>query len=221
MEPWWESPLAGFDTETTGVDPDTARVVQVYIDGEVTLVDPGVEIPPEAAAIHGISTDRAREEGVPEAVIAGLLWEKVVDLTDRGVPIVAFNAAYDFTVADRMFRRHGLRLPHGTFVIDPFVLDKEADRYRRGSRSLAATATQYGLSLENAHDASADAVMAVEIARALGRTGRFDPDPYVLYQQQLRWRWAQVQSLEEHFRKNDPDVVLDRHWPVHPVPTGG
>ncbi len=58
-----DRPLAIFDLETTGIDPDKDRIVQIAIirvepDGRrktfETLVNPGVPIPPEASKVHGI-----------------------------------------------------------------------------------------------------------------------------------------------------------------------
>lgn len=75
-QPWTRGLLASFDLETTGTDPFEARMVQASVMviganfGVVArrwLVNPGVEIPAEAAAIHGITTERARAEGQPAA----------------------------------------------------------------------------------------------------------------------------------------------------------
>ena len=64
--------LVAFDLETTGVDPDTARIVTgslVHFIGGLPmktqswLADPGIDIPAEATAIHGITTEHARENG--------------------------------------------------------------------------------------------------------------------------------------------------------------
>jgi len=71
--------LAVFDLETTGVDVRTARIVTAYLgvldaSGEVVssrswMADPGIEIPEGAAAGHGITTERARADGRPAAVV--------------------------------------------------------------------------------------------------------------------------------------------------------
>ncbi len=69
----WGSRLGVFDLETTGVDVDSSRIVSACVavlddQGQVVarwdwLADPGIEIPPGASAVHGITTERAREEG--------------------------------------------------------------------------------------------------------------------------------------------------------------
>lgn len=69
--------LAVFDLETTGVDVTSARIVTAFVgvlsvDGTLIssrswLADPGVEIPAGAAAIHGITTERAGTTLVPSS----------------------------------------------------------------------------------------------------------------------------------------------------------
>ncbi|MER6923464.1 exonuclease domain-containing protein, partial [Streptomyces spiralis] len=71
---WHRELLIGFDLETTGTDPREARIVTAAVievrEGEPVghrewLADPGVEIPPDAVAVHGISNERAAAEGHP------------------------------------------------------------------------------------------------------------------------------------------------------------
>ena len=112
------------------------------------LVDPGVEIPAEAAAIHGVSTERARAEGLDPATATAGIAEALAGFFDAGIPVMAFNAAYDFTVLANECARYGLQTPTATPVIDPFILDKQMDRYRRGKRTLVALCELYGVRLE-------------------------------------------------------------------------
>ena len=158
---WWEGPLVGFDLETTGPDPDTARIVTACIvegnDVHEWLVDPGVEIPAGATAVHGVTTEQARAEGVPADAAVLLILQTLRMYQDAGHPLVAFNASFDFTVLDREARRHGLDPLQPAPVVDPFVLDKQLDRYRKGSRKLVDVAAHYGVNLVDAHTADADA----------------------------------------------------------------
>ena len=92
-----------FDTETTGKDPHTARIVQLAwglfdegkeIGSNVTLIKPdGFEIPEEATKIHGITTEMAME-GVPlkEALI------NFMTQLEHAEFLVAHNIAYDVTI---------------------------------------------------------------------------------------------------------------------------
>lgn len=76
---WHRELLIGFDLETTGTDPREARIVTGAVievkDGEPIgrrewLADPGVEIPADAVAVHGISNERAAAEGSPADQVA-------------------------------------------------------------------------------------------------------------------------------------------------------
>jgi len=233
---WREGPFLSFDVESTGPDPDFARIVTATVveihgaDVQVHewLVNPGVDIPAGAQAVHGISTERARENGMEpsQAVfeITGLLglW------LHRGRPVVAFNASYDLTVLDRECRRHGVatlaeRLDGPvTPVIDPHVQDKAVDRYRKGKRTLTATCEHYGVDLGTAHEATADALGAARVAYMIA--ARFpdecDVDLLTLHERQVVWRAEQAASLEAYFRKTRPDAVVNGEWPVQSLPDG-
>lgn len=65
-----ERPLAVIDTESTGLNPETARIVSISVliitpDGAVSkrseLINPGIPIPPGATAVHGITDDDVLE----------------------------------------------------------------------------------------------------------------------------------------------------------------
>ena len=85
---WMNGLRATFDLETTGVDVTTARIVTASLilldpQGNVVrrgewLADPGVEIPAGAAAVHGITTEYAREHGRPAREVCGSLPARLV-----------------------------------------------------------------------------------------------------------------------------------------------
>src|SRR5690625_7985490 len=68
-DPWHTGSMVGFDLETTGPNPHEARIVTASIvlldpDGQMRanaewLVDPGIEIPAEADAVLGETTEQA------------------------------------------------------------------------------------------------------------------------------------------------------------------
>lgn len=225
--PWWEGPLVGFDLETTGPDPETARIVTACVVRDVPgerptvaswLADPGVDIPDGAAAVHGITTEHARAQGMDAADVVAQLLAVLAGNLAEGTPLVAFNAAFDFTVLDREARRHGRDplVPHP--VVDPFVLDKQADRYRRGGRKLTDVTALYGVALVDAHTAEADALAAVHVAREIGRRHRPPADAGALHAGQIVWRREQCESLQDYFRRTkDPTAVVDGSWPVRPL----
>lgn len=249
--PWHQGRMYGFDLETTCADPEQARIVQAAVvivgGGQDTtvrtwLVNPGVEIPEEAAAIHGVSTERAQAEGQDAAAAIAEIIDALA-ARPAGAPIVIFNARYDLTVLDREARRYGitpLSERGDLLVIDPFVIDRFLWRYRKGSRKLEAMCEQYGARLEDAHQAHSDAIAAARIAWVFGERGRVvrraprDPweaeeieqvhrqwaevrgDLRKLHAAQQEWAAKQADGLREHFRRKGIDEPVPGDWPLIP-----
>ncbi|MDF2443518.1 MAG: polymerase subunit epsilon, partial [Subtercola sp.] len=96
--PVWAHRLAVFDLETTGIDVETARIVTAHVGlidstGESIahgewLADPGVEIPSQASAVHGITTERAQAEGRPAPEVIAEIIAALRAVFTRGVPLV-------------------------------------------------------------------------------------------------------------------------------------
>ncbi|MYX14453.1 3'-5' exonuclease [Streptomyces sp. SID8374] len=225
---WHLGRLAGFDLETTGPDPLTARIITaciVQLGGQqptvaanwLTDVD-GEEIPAGAAAVHGISTEKAHADGIPLKEAAGEILAGLTQVILAGVPIVAMNARFDLSLLDREAERFGLDpLPAGP-VVDPFVIDKQVDRYRSGKRTLTALCEHYDVRLDAAHSADADAVAACRVAwRQATRYPQLAAMTLdELHTAQVGWAAEQAASLQEHFRKTRPDAVVEGAWPLIP-----
>ena len=162
------SRMMSFDLETTSVNPRTARIVTsalVTIDGaqanaHEALADPGVEIPAEAAAVHGITTEYAREHGRPHDEVLQETVDMIKRGWDDGLTLIVFNAPYDLSVLRQLTGDFTVTGP----VFDPLVIDRAKDRYRKGKRNLGALCELYGVKLDNAHDATADATAAARLA---------------------------------------------------------
>ncbi len=226
--PSWLTRVGVFDLETTGVDVTRDRIVTAHVGvldargREIAardwLADPGVVIPEGATAVHGITTEHARSHGRPAAEVVAEITHALRVLMAQGVPIVAYNASYDFSLLAHEARRHGVpELVGPAPVIDPLVIDKAYDRYRRGKRTLEIVAMHYAVALDGAHDASADAVAAGRVAQALARRFPLPDSPLELHTRQIGWARDQAASLSEYFvriGRLDPDDVLDGSWPV-------
>jgi DNA polymerase-3 subunit epsilon len=228
--PVWTRVIGVFDLETTGVDVSADRIVTAHVGlldatGSVILArdwiaDPGVEIPASAAAIHGVTTEQARAVGEPASDVVEQIVDVLRSLLDAGIPVVAYNAAYDFSLLAAEAQRHGVPpLRDPSPVIDPLIIDKTYDRYRRGKRTLAAVAAHYAVRLEDAHQASADAVAAGRVAQALAErfAGLMPPRVEELHTRQIAWARAQAASLTEYFiriGRLDPEQTLDGGWPI-------
>lgn len=171
---WHHLALASLDFETTGVDPLTDRILSYALLGDrgvdsCGLIDAGVEIPPASAAVHGITAASLQGAPVPRVAIAELV-DWVQDLIDRGVGLVVFNAAYDLTMLRAEADRWRVPQPdwQRLMVVDPYIVDWSIERGSRGPRRLTDVAAYYGVCLDNAHDAAADARAAREIAYEIG-----------------------------------------------------
>lgn len=232
--PWYAKTLVGFDLETTGTDPMTAQTVTaavVYVrpDGSVDprsrrwLADPGVPIPAQATAVHGITTEHARANGIPVRRAVDEIAAALQAAWTAGLPIVIFNAAYDLTLLTASLARHGLPSLadragwSSAVIIDPLVIDRAVDRYRRGKRTLQAAAVHYGVTATDAHSADGDAVAACLVARAIAtrfpEVGSAPGD--ALRGQQAEWSRMWAVHFQAYLRsRGNADAVIDGTWPL-------
>lgn len=223
----WSDELAVFDLETTGIDVESSRIVTATVavldaTGNVVertdwLLDPGIEIPEGATAVHGITTDHALKHGRLAADGVAEIVATIRTLLARGLPLVAYNAPYDLTLLNRESMRHGIPpLVAPSPVIDPLVIDKGVDRYRRGKRTLAVTSAFYGVSLDDAHDSGADAIAAGRVAQAIAKVhgGSLPGTIAELHALQVVWCKQQAASFQDYMRRGrDPEFVAAGGWP--------
>jgi DNA polymerase-3 subunit epsilon len=179
--PWDTWPVVGFDVETTGTDPLNDRIVSMAVvdlgrpeDSREWLVDPGVPIPEAASRVHGISTERAKT-GTPAVLALGELWSTLAGLWSVGRTVAIYNAQFDLTIVQAELKRHGLPpLPVGT-VIDPLVLWRRVERYRKGKKRLVDALERFeidgGRPHEAANDARAAALLVAPLAQMAGIEG--------------------------------------------------
>ena len=223
---WWARTITVLHTEATGVDTARNRIVSLAVvrvgpDGSVEpgsltcVIDPGVPVPPEAVAIHGITTERARAEGRPpaEALRAACHLHDVPAQRLR----ICDNVPSDWPLLSAERRRHGVALPAGLPLFDPLLVDRHCDRWRRGSRPLADVARHYGVRLDEAHPASADAVASAAIARTLVHAypddlaGISAPE---LHARQARWHSDWRDSLNAYWQRSGNPRRHTARWPV-------
>ncbi|AZQ74062.1 3'-5' exonuclease [Streptomyces luteoverticillatus] len=236
---WHEERLVGFDLETTGTDPSTARIVTAAVvetkGGEVVagrrwLADPGTPIPAETTAIHGITTEQAADCGRPAREVAEEVATALVGHWSMGVPVIAYNAAFDLSLLSAELERYGLRslterlgedgagAPTAVGpVVDPLTIDRAVDRYRKGRRTLAAACREYGVVLDGAHEAGADALAAVRVARAIAERYAHiaAADLWELHRDQTRWYGEWAADYQKWLRRQgNPEAVVEGTWPL-------
>lgn len=229
---WADRPFLCLDTETTGVDPFNDRIVEVAVveigpRGEAArpfsaIVNPGVEIPDEAAAVHGITTEHAREKGEAPAwalgVVARRIWEHLEEYAGLA-PVVMFNARFDWPLLLAEAARHQVdEFPVMAPVLDPYLLDRLCDRYRPGKRQLTLVADHYGVALDGeAHGGLVDAKAAGRVARQI--IDRF-PDLRrrnlaSIYLHQAHGHEQDRQRFVDYMRRHvDPEFNTPAGWPV-------
>jgi len=149
---WHLGPLASFDIESTGLSTANDRIVTaalVRTNGETLrwLSDAdGIEIPTEASDIHHVTTAYARKHGKPaKQVIEDIADAIAGEMSAGNAALVVMNAPFDLPMLDAECARHGVptvadRIGRVGPVIDPLVLDRAADKWRKGKRTLEAQA---------------------------------------------------------------------------------
>lgn len=139
---------------------------------------------------------------------------------------------------------------HPLHVIDTRVLDKHADTFRKrpsktqGPQQLITLAQVYELNWDDseAHGAAYDAVIAARVAYRIGSLAHMPREEWPdrireirrprygdfsglslteLHAAQIGWAAEQAAGLQAHFRKTDPNAVVDGSWPLIPAQRGG
>jgi len=161
--------FAVVDFETTGLNPETDRIVQLAAvivngDGEIidsfdTIVKP--ESPGEyqhgAEHIHGISAEQV-SHGMPLRLALEKLWG-----INAGKVFTAHNAQFDLGFLHAESERVGIK-GRVEVHIDTLELSKRttsADDTRR--HNLLALCEHYGIERDKAHDAKSDATATAQL----------------------------------------------------------
>jgi len=151
------------DTETTGIGDDD-RIVEIatvrYEDcfpvaKWCSLVDPGIDIPDAATAIHGISNADVRGMPALEDVAGELL-----RVSKDAVPC-AYSANFDRAMLHKQISGADcLAFDPAQSWIDVLVLVRHFDRRvsGKGKNKLEKACARHGITLEGAHRALADAL---------------------------------------------------------------
>lgn len=177
--PWEGIPFAVIDFETTGRDPDTDRVIEIglvtFVKGRVTsreslLVNPGVPVPAESRAVHGITDEELA--GAPDFAT---IMPRVMELLQGKLP-VAYNASFDrrFLLSEIARTSPKAMTPadmppaarEDVAWVDPLVWAREILKELQ-NRRLTDVAQHLGIPLERAHRAAGDAEATGRVLLAL------------------------------------------------------
>lgn len=172
--PWYEQRIVAFDVETTGLDSEEGRIVEIafseysletksFGDPVSYLIDDGVEISKEASAINGITSEML--DGAPE--FGALMHEFKKHITPETI-LVAHNRGFDMKFLVSSVARVG----YPYMYIPPCFCSMELSmRTPVGQRkhNLAAVAEALGLDGVNSHRAGDDAQLCGEAFIHLAR----------------------------------------------------
>lgn len=230
--PWTDLLWTGVDLETTGLDIPGARIVTaaaVKLDpttGDVLgrgaqLTHPGIPIPEQATAVHGITDQQALTEGRPYAEVYAKIRNTIDTEWGAGQAIVVYNAAYDLSI----IHHEGLRLGYGPLepgiVIDPLVIDRQLTRTAGTNRSrrLKPTADHHRVRLDIEHDATEDVLATLRILwkiRQHPAIGGWSSRKLVDHQE--HWYRQRGEELREYYadhpEKGRDPLTVGVEWPV-------
>jgi DNA polymerase-3 subunit epsilon len=157
-----------FDTETTGLDPQEDRIIEI---GGVELVNrfptgrsfhvylnpQGREVHPEALAVHGISNAHLADKPVFGDVV-----EDFLAFTDDA-RLVAHNASFDIGFINKELSRLGHSLVDPSRVVDTLAIARR--KHPMGPNSLDALCRRYAIdnSRRAKHGALLDSELLAEV----------------------------------------------------------
>ncbi len=167
--------FVSFDTETTGLDPKTERIVEygaIRFQGtnEVIekswLINPRRRIQAGARKVHGITHDMVKRERIFRTV-----YPEIMSFIDGSV-LLAHNARFDIKFFSAEITRNGEEMP-GSIVIDTLPL------FRKWfpdapAHNLTALADYLGVSGGDFHRGMSDAAYVVSIFK-IGLTRPYAP----------------------------------------------
>jgi len=148
-----------FDLETTGLNPDKDKITEIaacrFINGEFveefsTLINPGIPIPKNITALTGITNKMV--EDAPSINDALPDFMKFIGST----PLVAQNINFDYNFINKNLQ--GSNSPFSEIPLYDTLSLARGFIYFYNSFSLGSLCDYYGIKIENAHRASADAL---------------------------------------------------------------
>ena len=169
-------PLCVFDLETTGVQVAKDRIVEISIlkvnpdssrESKTWLVNPGMPIPPETSAIHGITDEKVKDAPTFKEIAS-----KVMDMIS-GTDLGGFNSnRFDVPLLAEELLRAGFDFDLSKFKL----VDAQTIFHKMEPRNLTAAYQFYcKKELVNAHSAEADVLATFEVLDA--QVGHYDELP--------------------------------------------
>lgn len=204
-----ERPLAILDLETTGVNVEKDRIVEISVlritpGGEqiqhTRRLNPEMPIPPEASLVHGI-----RDGDVMNEPTFSEIAYKLQNFLE-GCDLCGFNLKrFDMQLLYKEFQRVGLNFElEGRSIIDPMLIFHQYER-----RDLAGAVKFYlGREHKNAHTAAADVQATAQILEAM--LDRYQDLPRNVPDLHLTCMGSDAVDSSEMFVKVDGEIRFRR-----------
>ncbi len=162
-----KNPIIFFDLETTGINVAEDRIVEIsYIkvypngkeESETIRVNPGIPIPKEATALHGISDADVADAPVFKEIA------KHISRVFEGCDLAGYNSdRFDIPLLAEEMIRADAKFD----VSRRSMIDVQTIFHKMEQRTLSAAYKFYcGKTLENAHSAGADTRATYEVLQA-------------------------------------------------------
>lgn len=213
MELKLNKPICFFDLETTGIDVAKDRIVEISIlkvfpngnkESKTWLVNPEMDIPAQAVAVHGITNEKVANEPTFKE-LANQIHSMIKDSDLSGfnsdrfdIPLLAeelLRAGVDFDMKNRV------------------SIDVQTIFHKMEERTLSAALKFYcGKSLDNAHSAEADTMATYEILKAqLDRYPELSNDMKSLAEFTTRKRSADFAGFIVYDKDGDEMFSFGKH----------
>jgi len=205
---WRDSILVGLDTETTGLDVKKDRIFEIglvtfengnRIESWGELVDPTVELDEKVVETTGVTTAEVAGKPVFGEVTDGIE-ERV-----RGRIVVGYNIlGFDMPILASEFERLGRPMPECQ-VVDVLIFARQL--VKAGRHRLGDMASKFGVEMDTAHRATADADATVRILLAMADQLPEDIDS--LLRLQTQWDAQQRARRRAMWRKGDGGALIE------------
>ncbi len=162
-----KNPLVFFDLETTGIDIVKDRIIEISLvkvypngkeESKTRRINPGMPIPPESTAIHGIT-----DEDVKDCPTFKEIAKSLAALLE-GCDLAGFNSnRFDIPLLAEEFLRAGVDVD----LNKRKFIDVQTIFHKMEQRTLAAAYKFYcDKILDNAHTAEADTMATYEVLKS-------------------------------------------------------
>lgn len=202
MARWLDLPLVGVDTETTGLSVTEDRIFEIAMvtfEGD-RITDPFCELMDPTRPLSEVAAEKT---GVSDEVLRGkptfAHFASEVLRRLEGRVVVGYNIlGYDLPLIQAELRRVGLELPP-CHVVDVLVFARSL--MPGGRHRLEEAVRHFGVTMDTAHRASADAEATVRLLRAMGG----DLPPQLDDLLRLQTQWQAEQRAKRAMWRSKPD----------------